>query len=285
MKTLQIGFKAFDAHELLCHFVASAAGLYERENLAVELVDITFMTDADLPSGLFQASCGAALSSALQGSQQRIVFVATVNPMFWIYGRKEIREIKELAGLAKSKVATFPPIAPPHHLANMVLTKAGLEVGGDVTLHPARDDVARLGLLKSGSVDAAVISSAVAPPRVEQLGFNTLAFIGDEIQLPTTGLAIDQPYLDKEPAVVQSLVKVLKEGLGLIHADPELVAAVLENIFDVNPDLSQRTAALYQGYYTRDGKASAQVAQSAIASLAKALSIAETPAWDDLYLF
>ena len=42
MTTVQLGFKAFDAHELLCHFIAAKAGLYQRHRLQIELVDITF---------------------------------------------------------------------------------------------------------------------------------------------------------------------------------------------------------------------------------------------------
>ena len=55
MTTVQLGFKAFDAHELLCHFIAAKAGLYQRHRLQIELVDITFAIDTDLPQDMFQA--------------------------------------------------------------------------------------------------------------------------------------------------------------------------------------------------------------------------------------
>ena len=76
-----LGFKAFDPHELLCHFVAAEGGLYSRHGIRVRLVDITFVPDAELPAELFQVSCGAALAGALQGNGQRVVFVATDRPM------------------------------------------------------------------------------------------------------------------------------------------------------------------------------------------------------------
>ena len=83
MRKVRIGFKAFDPHELMLHFIAVDSGLYKKEGLDVELNDITFADDQALPSGLFQVSCGAALSGALQGNGQRVVFVATDKPMFW----------------------------------------------------------------------------------------------------------------------------------------------------------------------------------------------------------
>ncbi|MCZ6526808.1 MAG: hypothetical protein O6928_09710 [Gammaproteobacteria bacterium] len=56
---------AFDPHELLCHFIAAKAGLYERAGLQIELTDITFIADADLPRQTFQVCCGSALISAI----------------------------------------------------------------------------------------------------------------------------------------------------------------------------------------------------------------------------
>jgi hypothetical protein len=49
MTTITLGFKAFDPHELLCHFVADMAGLYRRESLQVELADITFIPIPNSP--------------------------------------------------------------------------------------------------------------------------------------------------------------------------------------------------------------------------------------------
>ena len=123
MTAVTLGFKAFDAHELLCHFIAVEAGFYARHGLQVELVDITFVADADLPGNWFQASCGAALSSAVRGRQQRVVLVAADKPMFWIYSRPDLKRIEDLRGV---RLATFPPTAPPRHLANIVLARGGL---------------------------------------------------------------------------------------------------------------------------------------------------------------
>lgn len=282
MTTIQVGFKAFDPHELLCHFVAVNAGLYKRENIDVELIDITFVLDTDLPSQVSQVSCGSALGSALKGIQQKILFIATDKPMFWIYSNSKIKSMGELAN---SKIATYPTIAPPHHLANIILSKSGINVEQDVVLLPARDDVARLGLLASGNVDAAVISSAIAPAKIEQTGKNKLCFFGDEIRIPTTGLAVDQAYLDKEPELIQSLVNILKQSLSIIHEDPDAVASVLTEYFDVAEKYKMETAEVLENYYTKDGKTTQEIAQNAIKALCKSLSISTVPDWQQIYAF
>jgi ABC-type nitrate/sulfonate/bicarbonate transport system substrate-binding protein len=281
---ITLGFKAFDAHELLCHFVAVHAGLYQRERIAVQLADITFVADSELPEHVFQASCGAALASAVKGSGQKVVFVAVDRPMFWIWSRAPLAGV---AGLVRGRLATYPAIAPPHALANIVLRKAGLDVGPDggrdVTLLPARDDVARLGLLRSGSVDAAVISSAIAPARMTGLGFHQLCFIGDELRLPTTGLAVDQAHLQRAPDQVRALVDSHRESLRLVHSDRDLTTAVLRDWFDVSPDIAAATAQCYATAFTTDGRTSPAIAQGAIDALCTAMGIAVRPAWDRVY--
>ena len=277
---IKLGFKAFDPHELLCHFIAQKAGLYEQENISVQLIDITFAPDEALPSGFFQASCGAALAAALKGASQRVVTVAVDRPMFWIYSADHVAGWTDLA---ERRFATFPAVAPPHHMANAILQMAGVDVAR-LELLPARDDVARLGLLKSGSVDAAVISSSISPVRIEQYGFNTLGFFGDKMRLPSTGLAIDEAFLNAEPELTATLAGIWRDGLDRIHRDSELVASVLEETFDVSPEISQATAELYRQNYTRTGQTTAEIAQAAIASMAKALNVAAPPAWDSIYL-
>ena len=282
MKAITLGFKAFDPHELLCHFVALEAGLYRDRSLQVELVDITFVPETDMPTNWFQASCGAALSSAVKGIPQRVVFVAVDRPMFWLYARPGI---DSLAGLKGQRLATFPAIAPPHHLANLILTRAGLDVAKEVSLRSARDDVARLGLLKSGHVDAAVISSAVAPPKLNALGFSSLCLFGDEIRIPTTGLAVDRSFLVQEPDAAASLVAAHRESLKLIHHDLALVARVLQGHFDVAAEHLEVTARMYPSCFTQNGTTTAEIAQAAVTALSKSLGVASPPDWKDIYRF
>ena len=258
------------------------SGLYKKNKLQVELVDITFIPETELPVHWFQASCGAALASAVKGIPQRVVFVATDKPMFWIYASPGINSAGELRN---KRLATFPAGAPPHHLANIILARAGINVSDEVSLHGARDDVARLGLLRGGYVDAAVISSALAPAKLTELGFNTLCFFGDEIRIPTSGLGIDQNYLDKESELTRLLVHTHKASLLLIHNDSALVAQVLRDCFDVATEHADATARLYQSCYTTDGKTTADIAQAAINGLSKSLNISAPIPWEQIYQF
>lgn len=281
MTGITLGFKAFDAHELLCHFVAHKAGLYRSGKINVELADITFTADGDLPADWFQASCGAALTSALKGLGTRVPFVAVDRPMFWVWSRCKVEKLDELRG---ARIATFPPLSPPNALTNVVLRKSGLTPDEDVTLLASRDDVGRLGLLRSCSVEAAVISSAVPPGKMAALGFHLVCQLGDHVRIPTTGLATSGEKLADDPNLVESLVDIHRQALQLIHDDPAFTAATLTQWFDVDLDLASRTAKLYASSFTQAGRVSETIAREAVAAVARNLGLADPPAWDEIYL-
>ena len=112
-----------------------------------------------------------------------------------------------------------------------------------------------------------------------------MCFFGDLIRIPTTGLAVDQSYLDKEPQLTQTFIGILKESLKIIHENPVMLASVLEDVFGVDDDIKNETAGLYQQYYTKEGKTTDTIAKNAIDALCKSLDIATAPAWHQLYNF
>ncbi|MEJ8568049.1 ABC transporter substrate-binding protein [Elongatibacter sediminis] len=282
MSDVTLGFKAFDPHELLVHFMAVEAGLYRRENLNITLTDITFVADTELPPDVFQASCGAALTSAIRGLPQRVLFVAVDRPMFWIWTQEPV---SALAGFRGRRLATFPVQAPPYNLARVILGQAGVNADSDVQLLPARDDVARIGLLRSGSADGAVLSSAVPPARLTALGLHQTCFFGDHLRLPTTGLGVDRSMLERDPGLVSALTNVHRESLHLIHAEPDRTAAILSGWFGVETEHASITAELYASAFTRDGRTTAEIAEQAIAAIGGALNVTAPPDWRTVYPF
>ena len=181
--------------------------------------------------------------------------------------------------------ATFPAIAPPHHLANIILQRAGVDLKQDINFSPARDDVARFGLLKTGNADAAIISSAISPLTVEKAGFRELCFFGDAIRMPTTGLAVHATQMEQNTGLVETLVVILRESLTLLHSDPVLVAHVLQHYFDVPTDITDKTAATYERLFTYNGKTTPEIAQLAVDSLCKSLQISTPMPWQEIYNF
>jgi hypothetical protein len=259
MVSIHLGFKAFDLHELACHFVARHAGLYTARGLDVHLLETTFLADEQLPPRTFQAACTAALIAWLRGAPVRVVFVACDRPMFWLVGRAGAT-LSEVAH--SGRIASYPPGAAPGELLRLILGEAGQ--GGEPVLLPARDDNARLGLLLSGDVDAAVISSAVPVQRLTRRGLTILNFFGDALRLPTTGLAVPVDLLDREPGVVRAMCACYREGLRLLREDASLAAQAFAAALDLNGDEATSAVALVRCCYTTDGRGDESAQAAAI---------------------
>jgi len=281
VENVTLGFKAYDVHELACHFVARQLGLYKSHGLQVRLLDTTFIPDVQLPPRTFQTACGAALTAWLDGADTRVVFVATDRPMFWLYSHPDVRNLSDLEGKA---VAGFPAMAPPALFFRAILR--GRSVNPDrVFTVPARDDVARMGLLSDGSVSAALISSTVPPQSMEDRGFGELLFFGDEIRLPTTGLAASGDMIEMEQDLIVAMCRCYREALELIHNEAGVLEAALAKY--VTPIGTEQAvmANRVRGCYTRDGRSSQTMLNTAIGMLSDALSTTEVRPVNSLYDF
>ena len=263
MKTVECGIKAFDIHELLCHFVARRYGFYESAGLDVRLLDTSFTPDDRLPdANYFQVACGAALLS--RNVRFRVVLAAVTRPMFWLYGTAGIGAIEQLAG---KRIANFPPPAPPYWFNRVVLRKHGLDPDTDVELKPARDDAIRLGLLREGAVDAALISSAFSPVAIQRLGLNFLTMLGEELSVVTSGIATTEKIASEDPQLVEGLVNVYRQSLAVIHDSPAEIHPILQDVMNISHEDAIKTHKLILPCYTPDGYVDAESLQAGLADL------------------
>jgi len=268
MDNVYLGFKAFDIHELLTHFVAQTAGYYQQQSLDVSLLDTTFIPDEQLPSNTFHAACGAALLNYVSGKPYKVVLVNTDYPMFWLYSRSGTTE---LSALANARIASYPGLAPPAHFL------AAITTGMDVTLLPVSSDIARLGLLKNGEVDAALISSAFPPAVMAEWGFHNPLLIGKMLRVPTTGLAIDAQFQIENPDLIQRMVNAHQQSLNSIHHDDDLLETILTKNFSLPASTANETIKLIRSLFTQDGRSTPKIEQQAISAVAEKLNSQNLP--------
>jgi ABC-type nitrate/sulfonate/bicarbonate transport system substrate-binding protein len=283
MTAVICGIKAFDVHELLCHFLAKRLGFYDDEGIKVRVVDTTFMPDDRLPrTSYVQVACGAAYLSRREGHPFKVVFAAAERPIFWLYARPDIESIERLGN---RRVATYPPVAPPHHFLRLLLRKHGLDPALDVELWACRDDIIRVGLLREGDVDAAMLSSALSPETVERLGFRTLALVGDEVRFVTTGLATTESVLQKQPELIRPIVAAHRRSLETIHSAPSEAIAVLAEVLREPHETAERTFERLRHCYTHAGRVSDSVLEHALEEIGGELTTGDEVRAADLYDF
>jgi ABC-type nitrate/sulfonate/bicarbonate transport system substrate-binding protein len=263
MTDVLCGIKAFDVHELLPHFLAKRLGYYDDESLRVRVVDITFTPDERLPDrSFFQVACGAAYLGRREGFPFRVLLAAAVRPMFWLHARPEIESIEQLRG---KRVATYPAVAPPHYFHRVLLRKHGIDPDADLEeFRWHRDDIIRLGLLREGDVDAALLSSATSPARVRRLGLRTLALAGDEVGFVTTGVATLEPIIENQRDVVEAVLRAHRRGLAAIHERPDDATEALADVLRETDDVARETFDAIRHCYTTEGRVDEQTLQSMV---------------------
>lgn len=283
MTTVLCGIKAFDIHELICHFLAKRLGYYADEGLDVRVVDVTFTPDEKLPTeSYFQVACGAAYLSRREGFPFKVVLAATHGPMFWLHARPEIESVEQLAG---KRVASYPAVAPPHYFNRVALRNHGLDADRDLEFWPCRDDIIRLGLLREGDVDAALISSAVSPVSVQRLGLRTLAWMGDEVAFVTTGVATLEPILRDQPEMVEAIVRAFRRALDAIHHEPDRTIETIADVLELPDDLAAETYRHFHPAYTDDGHVPQDRLESALERVGAEVTKGEQVRAADLYDF
>jgi hypothetical protein len=244
VNALSVGFRAFDPHELLVHFIAQREGVYRQLEIEVELVDLR---PGERPHDATVA-CGAALYSALAGTPTTILLIASRGPLFWLYGP----EGAVVGGT--QRVATYPAGAPPGRFLK-------LAIGDEATFLPARDDRARIAMVRSGEAQLGLLSSATPPSRVDDL--EPLLCLADRLRIPTTGIAANP----RDELLLEPLVEAHRRALRLIAANPQLAAAACDEAFGFDGQEAAWAAALAQRYFTADGRVGKDQVDAALASV------------------
>ena len=265
MEEIHLAFKAHDIHELLCHGIAEKGGFYRDAGIHVRLLDSTFVPDEALPDNTFLSACGAVLAGFLSGKDYKVVFVACDRPMFWVYGRQGIEQIEELA---QGRVATFPEAAPPAQFLKELLANAGVAPG----LVPCRDDVSRLALVSSGSVDAALLSSNCLSTEVNEGGCRVLAFVGDEIRLPSAGLAVTTSLFNGRPDLVEKMVWTYRRAMKCVFDENSiLLKRTLSETFAVSEHNLDEAIKLTRQSYNSAGFSCDRILIAAVEKIAAEL--------------
>lgn len=281
MSSVRLGFKAFDAHELLPHFVARARGLYEQHDLTVNLLDTVTTPEDTLSFRILNVACGSALCSRIKGVPQSVVFVTSPQPMFWLY----TRELEHLTDLKERVIAGYPPGTPPFVFLSAHLRREGLEPIEEVHRESVSNDLARLEMLRHGDADAALLSSALPPRLTDVHDLRSLLFLGDGLRVPTSGLAVHEKMLRDHSDVVRSMIRVFHESLQIIHGEPDVARAAMEEYLALDEEDARAVYERLRPLFSETGKIAPGTLEEPMRLIARELEVKTVPEPDDMYHF
>jgi NitT/TauT family transport system substrate-binding protein len=227
----------------------------------------------------------AQVSRLREGVPWVVLCVNTDRPLFWLLARSHIGSMADLRGRT---VAVHSPTTGPGCWARILLRRHGLDPDRDVVcVERAPGDYSHdLRQLNDGSIDAAVIGSTLSPQATAaELGLHVLSFVGEELRIPTTGIAVDPTHTPLDSVAVRGLVRANVRALRTVLDDASIA---IRNIRGLIPRLDPEEADCFYRQYVKpffraDGLYESAAARKPLLQLAKELGATEIPSEQELY--
>jgi len=290
MSEIDFAYVGLGVHEEVVYSVADELGYYADEGVRVSIRDGVRWDDEQLRQAAVVGLGRTLLIRLLAGTPWTMLCVNTERPLFWLMARAEFADVSELRG---RRVAMHPALVAPGCFTRIILRGRGLDPDTDIEaapMHPG-DYSEHIRMLESGELDAAVIGSTWSPEQlVAERGLRLLLFFGDELQIPTTGVAVDPSAVALDDPRAKGVVRANLRALGTMLADPALGA---EHVRRLLPAADAATARdFYDRYvgahFKADGRPDADVVAKALPLVAEELRIStgrpvDVPPADRIY--
>ncbi len=268
---------------VLAFTAAKDKGYYQDEGLDVNLV---VMRDTLGISALiggnadFASMSGAGFTAILGGMPLRFAFSSFFRPMFWLYAKPEIQDIRALKG---KRVGVTGLGSGPDNLLRETLKRNGLEGGRDVTILALGLPATLAAALRAGMVDAGTVS----PPfnfAVRDAGFRELvSFLKEDFVELQGSILAHERILQSDPALVEKFVRGTVKGLRYARENKAGTIPILLRYMKLKDDLAGQYYDLVRPIMTTDGTVSAEFQKKYLDQALKVLSPKESPAVERIY--
>jgi NitT/TauT family transport system substrate-binding protein len=262
---------------------AKEKGYYQDEGLDVNLV---VMRDTLGISALiggnadFASMSGAGFTAILGGVPLRFAFSSFFRPMFWLYAKPEIQDVKALRG---KRVGVTGLGSGPDNLLRETLKRNGLEGGRDVTILALGLPATLAAALRAGTVDAGTVS----PPfnfAVRDAGFRELvSFLKEDFVELQGSILAHERILQSDPGLVEKFVRGTLKGLRYARENKAGTIPVLLRYMKLKDDLAGQYYDLVRPIMTRDGTVNTEFQKKYLDQALKVLAPKESPGVERIY--
>ena len=227
-------------------------GYYQAEDLDVEFILMSAGTAVQALIGGsvdFALVGGAAVTSILRGAPLRFVLASFYRPMYFVYAKPDIREVKELKG-KRLGVANLG--AASDFLLREALHLYGLD-DKEVTILGTGLPTIRVAALVAGSIDATIVN---IPHnfRLQQAGFRELIAFSQlnlvELSAPIT---VREKLLQSDPLLVEKFIKATLRGIHFAQNNRAGTIPLVSKDLNVEESVAAKTYDLYKAAMSDNG--------------------------------
>jgi NitT/TauT family transport system substrate-binding protein len=202
-------------------WVAQDAGYFTKEGLdsqiifigsATQLAQVLVAGDVDIAS----LGGGPVMAASLSGADLKVIGNNVNKLIFSLHVKPEIKSIEELRGkrIAVSRFGSSSDVA-----ARTALRKYNLDPSKDVNLMQLGTMSNMFGALKSGAVEASMVS----PPTQfmsEKLGFKELLSVTEmNLAYPNPAMAVSGELIRKKPDLIDRFMRAYVRGMHRAKID------------------------------------------------------------------
>lgn len=263
-------------HAVLAFSTSRDKGYYRDEGLDVELILMSApIASRALVSGDVEVATvgGAGLPPVLSGAPLRFVFTTYHRPMFWLFGKPEIRSVKELKG---KRVGVSGIGSGPDSLLREALRRNSLDGSRDVAILGLGVMPTIYNGLHSGVVDAAMLS----PPftfRAEEAGFRELiAFPNQDLVELQGSILVREAFLQSDPGTLEKFIRGTYKGFLYVKQNRPGTIPILGRYLQVKEPLAAKAYdQVVRPAMTQDGTLSEEMQKKAVEHVLKRLDVKE----------
>ena len=244
LRKIRIGYPSISFRQSNV-WVAKERGLFNKYGLDVEPVLLRggqVATQALASGDPPIVNIGTVVQANLAG--HNLVLVAAVETKYdmIVFTRPGITQLEQLKG----KRLAITGFGSTTHFSSIILMKHLNFEPKDLALIPAGLDPERIAAVKSGVVDATVITSSGAP-LARKAGLTELLQIGDlGVEVQGNGFATSRAYAASNRDIVKSALKGFVEAIYYIYANKKEAQTVFAKYMRTNdPNVLEDS---YQGY-------------------------------------
>jgi NitT/TauT family transport system substrate-binding protein len=283
-KPIRIAIPGFNITQI-AFFVAKERGFFKDEGLDVELIQMTgTLANLALMSGEvpFTSVPTAAMTANLRGANLRVLFTTFERPLFWLYSRPQIREVKDLKN---KKVGVGGLNQASYTLLRDLLNTYGFEPGRDYTLIQAGDSAPRFLALTSGFVDATLMPLPWNFSAQEAGMHEFVALSKADIVAPTGSIVVREDLLRNEPQLVEQFTRATLKALRYsLDRRPGAIAALTQSL-KIKDDLAAKGYDAARPALTVDGTMTDASQRKALDAVLKGAGVKESPPLDRFFNF
>jgi len=283
-KPIRIAIPGFNITQI-AFFVGRERGFFKDEGLDVELIQMTgTLANLALMSGEvpFTSVPTAAMIANLRGANLRVLFTTFERPLFWLYSRPQIREVKELKN---KKVGVGGLNQASYTLLRDLLAGYGLEPGRDYTLIQAGDSSPRFMALTTGFIDATLMPLPWNFNAQEAGMHELVALSKADIVAPTGSIVVREDLLRNEPQLVEQFTRATSKALRYsIERRAGAIAALTQSL-KIKDDLAAKGYDAARPALTSDGIMTEAAQRKALDAVLKGAGVKESPPLDRFFNF